>query len=175
MVEPSRTIREFSGPLTPNNPTRVTIRIKPPAGTSTYAIEESVPAAWTISDPGDGFASAGKIRFGPYYDNQERILAYTVVPDAADSIASLSGMVSYDGLIESISSAVELLRAERISGDEVRIHCTGASGNQYVLETAPSIDSEAWTSIGTIENGQYIVRTATASKQFYRIRPVTAP
>ena len=61
--------------------TRVTLDVRPDAGTGVYAVEDSLPAGITpdgTSDNGFWDAHRRKVKWGPFFDNQARLLSYTV-------------------------------------------------------------------------------------------------
>jgi hypothetical protein len=66
-----------------------------------YAVEDTVPAGWSvsdISDSGNFVASEHQIKWGPFFDNQPRSLSYLVTPPAsARGAFYFDGRVSFDG------------------------------------------------------------------------------
>jgi hypothetical protein len=80
---------------------RVTISITlPPAG-AVWAVEDLVPNGWVVQDVNEqgGFESVGgKVKWGPFFDNQARELEYAVTrPENAPDTTSFAGVLSVDG------------------------------------------------------------------------------
>ncbi|MDA1277644.1 MAG: putative Ig domain-containing protein [Verrucomicrobia bacterium] len=79
----------------------VTLEIRPAASTGVYAIEESLPTGFTanaITGNGAFDANSSKIKWGPFFDNQPRLVGYTLVPPAGfNGLVALNGIASFDG------------------------------------------------------------------------------
>jgi|GEM_PF-1628498 len=61
----------------------VSIQVTPLSNTQVYAVEDVPPAGWAVSaiDNGGQYdASNGKVKWGPFFDNQARTLRYSVTP-----------------------------------------------------------------------------------------------
>ncbi len=85
----------------PQQPVQVTIVVSPPAGTTSYGIEETPPSGWPVSgiDSGGNYDSVNKmVKWGPFLDAQTRTLRYTVLPPSGSSGEyAVSGTVSVNG------------------------------------------------------------------------------
>jgi hypothetical protein len=79
----------------------VTLTTTPANGISAYAVEENVPngfAVNSITGGGDFDATNGRVKWGPFFDNQTRTLSYVLTPPAGfTGQVTLSGVGSYDG------------------------------------------------------------------------------
>jgi len=80
----------------------VTHTATPNAGTQVYAVEDSPPLNWTVSNISHGgtFDSINrKVKFGPFFDATARSLTYEVTPPANESgIKQFAGTGSTDGV-----------------------------------------------------------------------------
>jgi len=85
----------------PGVPFRMTITVAPTANTSTYAVEEHIPAGWavtSISENGRFDAATGTIRWGVFFDAKPRMLSYVItLVKATSRVLALSGTASVDG------------------------------------------------------------------------------
>ena len=96
----------------------VRLRIRPPADSSAYALEEAVPLGLTVravSHGGMYSEDHGVIRWGPFLDNEPRDLTYRLIAeDGSKSTDLFEGIVSFDGydtLIEG-DRAIATLRGD---------------------------------------------------------------
>ncbi len=89
----------------PGTKLTVTLKAAPASTTGSYAVEETPPAGWTVSNiSNDGTLYSGVIKFGPFYDNTSRTLTYDVTPPAAETGDKIfSGTASEDGVSKSIA------------------------------------------------------------------------
>jgi len=83
-------------------PFQVTVSVTPSAGTAAYAVEDTPPNGWVISAIDNGGvwdAVNNQVKWGPYFDNTQRALSYTLTP-AAGSTGSqtFAGTASFDGI-----------------------------------------------------------------------------
>lgn len=97
----------------------VTNLVNPGAEVLVYAIEESVPTGWSISQV-NSFGSVdleqGKIKWGPFFDNQPRVLTYRLRPPTmARGEIDFSGMGSFNGATVPITGATRM----RVSAGEI--------------------------------------------------------
>ena len=80
---PGTVQRGLPGRYLPGVPFSVTLNAIPVPGVVTYAVEEVVPAGWTVSALSDGGAFDArnqKLKWGPFLDRDLRPLTYTVTP-----------------------------------------------------------------------------------------------
>lgn len=86
----------------PGVPLVVSLRLAPGAGIAAQAFEDQPPQGWTVtvaSDGGQWDPLRGRVKFGPYFDDQPRDLSYTVVPGPVlASTAVFSGTAAADDL-----------------------------------------------------------------------------
>jgi len=86
----------------------VQLMINPDESTVAYAVEDMPPEGWivdpeSISDGGSVDPLNGKVKFGPFFDNQPRTLSYDVTPPLeASGEAIFAGVVAVDGLTRPI-------------------------------------------------------------------------
>ena len=98
-----QTVRALPVPAVyaPGIPFTVTINVTPSAAVLSYAVQETPPLGWTvsnISDAGLYNAAAGDIRWGPFTDSTTRSLTYTVTPPAAANGPQIFlGTASFNG------------------------------------------------------------------------------
>jgi uncharacterized repeat protein (TIGR01451 family) len=93
--------RELPNCYTPSGATSVSITVVPGQGTQVYAVEDAPPAGWTVSDINEsgGWDNVNKkVKWGPFFDQNNRTLTYKATPPSGESGAkTFSGTVSYDG------------------------------------------------------------------------------
>jgi len=87
---------------TPTVPLGVTITVNPATTVNVYAVEDTPPDGWTVSDINEGGnwdAVNKKVKWGPFFDHNQRALSYTVTAPA-DAIGSktFEGIASFDGV-----------------------------------------------------------------------------
>ncbi|HEV8544235.1 MAG TPA: Calx-beta domain-containing protein [Verrucomicrobiae bacterium] len=108
--------RELPPGYSPGVAFMVTLQAAPARGTRAYAVEDLPPKGWQVSEiSNDGVfdAQTGKVKFGPYTDDQARTLTYKVAPPAtangryefggSSSANDQSFPIAGDRLIESAS------------------------------------------------------------------------
>jgi hypothetical protein len=95
------TTRDLPDCYTPSMAISISITVIPGQGTQVYAVEDSPPAGWTVSDIN---ASGGwdnvknKVKWGPFFDQNNRTLTYKVTPPSGETGAkTFSGTASFDG------------------------------------------------------------------------------
>lgn len=86
------------------DPLAVRIFIDPDENTGVYLVEDLPPEGWVIDQDSishEGFLDPinGKVKFGPFFDNEPRMLSYDLQPPLeASGEMIFSGIVSSDGL-----------------------------------------------------------------------------
>ena len=87
-------------------PITVSINVTPEAGTQVYAVEDTPPAGWMVSNINEGGTWDDvnkKVKWGLFFDSTVRTLAYDVVaPVDAAGCYSFSGIASFDGVDTSV-------------------------------------------------------------------------
>ncbi|MEW6159754.1 MAG: Ig-like domain-containing protein [Verrucomicrobiota bacterium] len=93
--------RDLPSAYAPGNKFVVNLRVDPPHAGHAYAVEEAPPRDWSVgavSHEGVYDAATGKVKFGPYTDQQSRLLTYELTPPAgATGRHEFSGVASVDG------------------------------------------------------------------------------
>lgn len=93
--------RELPSHFTPGETFTVAIEVQPPAGTLSQGVEDHPPQGWVvteISHEGAWDATTGKVKFGPFFDADARVLTYAVTsPVDASHHGEFSGIASADG------------------------------------------------------------------------------
>jgi hypothetical protein len=95
----------------------VSIQVTPAGSVQSYAVQDTPPASWTVSNISDGGAwdAANKqVKWGPFFDNAARTLTYTTTPPAGESgTKTFSGAADFDWL----NSAIGGTQTITIAGD----------------------------------------------------------
>lgn len=92
----------FSAPrYVPGTGFLVSITVAPTSAALSYAVEDAVPAGWTVSqinNSGNWDAQHRKVKWGLFTDNTPRTFSYTVTPPSGtEGVATFAGIVSVDG------------------------------------------------------------------------------
>lgn len=170
------------------NPITVMLTVAPGDTASAYAVEETPPAGWSISDVSDDgqfIAATGTVRWGPFCDAQTRSLSYVLTP-ATSGLADLSfaGMASFDGASLTIGGAASLSLVPGANDTAARftgVQFSAASGFHAVLRGVPgqtyqlevSTDLNHWSPLltqtaGANGNLAFTDPAAGAQARFYR-------
>lgn len=171
----------------PGEPLRVTVMVTPAPGAASYAVEESVPAGWTVSLIGDGGefdASSSRVKWGPFVDATPRWLSCELRPPAdAAGRATLAGVASFDGMSQPVSGPAVLVETCRLSlcPGTAQLQLAGRAGAHFRIEI--STDLVHWTAAGTVElPSQGVLAFALPSQGesdsgcvFFRAAPVDSP
>ncbi len=92
---------------TPEQPVAVSIAVTPDAGVSNYEVEDTVPVDWVvsaISNSGVFDAVDNAVKWGPFLDDSERALSYTVTPPVGSSgVKTFTGQAIFDGTVVAIT------------------------------------------------------------------------
>lgn len=166
----------------------VSLVIQPKAGTSAYAVEETIPAGWVVANVSDNgwFQSATrKVRWGPFLDDTTRTLAYTVVPAVdAPRLCTFQGVASFDGVDVPIAGRrviacagttppATINHADRDQDGLPVFTFVGEIGRTFVIEY--STDFLTWLSVKTVTNHVGIIthtdtEAPALERRFYRAR-----
>ena len=166
-----------------NSPTTVTIIVTPSPTTSAYAVEDAIPAGWTlgaISGGGSFDAVNRRVKWGPFFDPTSRTLSYDITPTNAG--AGFAGSASFDGVTLTTAGEVttlvtgplpnaQLSPPTRVIGGEFALPFSTRPGHTYVVEV--SNDLRVWTPVWTnsATTGSLLFREVppgTATGRFYR-------
>jgi len=92
----STVVRSLPATFTPGTAFSVTNTVSPDASVMVYAVQDTVPAGWTVanlSDDGSFSAVTGTVEWGPFFDSMPRTLNYQVIPPVnASAAATFSGL-----------------------------------------------------------------------------------
>jgi carboxypeptidase D len=136
----------------------VLLTVVPAASVSVYAVEEGVPPGFVVSGitPVGGVFDVGgrKVKWGPFFDNAERVLSYTITPEpGASKNVTLVGTGSFDGVDVAITGQRQvgenlpaLLSLDLYAG----VMVTGTVGQTYRVEWSPVTDGAIWTPLATM-------------------------
>jgi hypothetical protein len=170
-------------------PLTIPLLVTPSDGIYVHAIEDAVPAGWTvltISHGGNYDANNRKVKWGPFFDAGQRDLAYTAQPPAATNVSfTFTAQASFDGrnLPNPVSRLVQLttegaamllFTEARLDAQGPRFTLCGANSTRYVLEVSTNLTT--WTALQTITTdaaGLYLFRPANpaqSARRFYRAR-----
>ncbi len=93
--------RDLPDCYTPSFAMSISITVIPGQGTQVYAVEDSPPAGWTVSNinkNGGWDDVKKKVKWGPFFDSNNRTLTYKVTPPSGEvGQNAFSGIASFDG------------------------------------------------------------------------------
>jgi hypothetical protein len=173
--------------VTPGGSTEVQLMVWPPAGSSSFVIEENVPSGWGVTNvTGGGIfdPGAGQIRWGIFLGNDPHEIRFTLIsPGGWSSIGDLSGVISVDGDIQKIAGTARVIsRSEetdvrlataRDDSGAVNIELKTPAGQTGVVEV--STDLVHWSDLQSVyapDGVANVVDPAAGDAQlrFYRFR-----
>lgn len=191
-------LASFTGPAGRELPTSyvagqqvpVTLRINPAADVIAYAVEEQTPPGWVVmsaSDEAEIDSVNGTIRWGPFFDNQARVLTYQITPPAgASGFVQFSGLVSIDGEDVLIGGSQALNGSPVATPVTMRFESVTVQNQQLVLRLSgyspgnnwiqASSDMKQWQSLTNCSNLTVPVELAlpwNATNRFQYFRAVT--
>ena len=189
-VTPGEAIADLAGGFQRNKDFVVTLRVRPSVGVQNYAVEETVPPGWNIRtnslDQGGAYDGNGrKVKWGQFFDNQERVLSFILEPGASVDPVVFAGVASFDGVeipftgrraIQRGAFLPENANAGRnVKVDGFRVVVQGEAGKRYDIEATetPGVLS-SWLPVATNLDGTALVDftdTLATSRQarFYRV------
>jgi len=98
----------------PYLPLAVFLDVTPDSATQAWAVEDTPPAGWTIAainEGGQWDAVNGKVKWGPYFDQQARTLQYQATPpDGTSGTQEFVGTMSLDGTNQVVSGESQIGR-----------------------------------------------------------------
>ena len=137
--------------IEPGSPFTVTNLVSAASHILAYAVEESVPTGWGVSQINLGGSvdlATGKIKWGPFFDHQPRSLTYRLrAPSESRGEFLLSGAGSFDGFSIPISGDSRLI-IDRSAGSEDRNEVISSlsayfvPGTPLLLTNSVLLDSE---------------------------------
>ena len=123
----------------PGVPFGVTNAVAPGSSIDAYAVEDVLPPGWTatgISDGGAFDSATGAIRWGPFFDNRSRALAYTASPPAnATATVAFCGTGDFDGMDVPITGQRQVSPVISAPGDAMRSLPSGCTAGQWCVVT----------------------------------------
>jgi hypothetical protein len=145
-------------------PFTVTLTITPSNGVSVYAVEDQIPAGWVAtnfmpSDPAVFDFVNNMVKWGPYFDDDDRILSYQITPPAnASGTVTFSGTASFDGAGVTITGVRQISPASALSvtagtfsrTNGFQINVAGGLGATYILQASSNLLD--WISLQTNVN-----------------------
>ena len=99
---PGTATRDLPGCYTPSTASTVTITVTPSTTTNSYAVEDSPPNGWTVSninENGQWDSVNKKVKWGPFFDHNSRAFTYQATPPVVETETKMfSGSASFDGM-----------------------------------------------------------------------------
>lgn len=164
----------------------------PPANTTAYAVEDSVPAGWTVTNISDGgiFDPVNfQVKWGPFFDDLPRTLGCLVSsPANFAGVATFSGTGAFGTNTVAITGTRQVVagtamvpilvsHAMRGAGGAFQFDFTNTSGQPVIVLSAtnPAVPLENWTVLGApapLGGNVYRYTDLAAtnySKRFYRL------
>lgn len=174
------------------NTIQVGVRVDPSDQTLAQAVEERIPegvAVSLISHDGVFDQASRHLRWGPFLDNQTRILTYqAAIPSESRPSLSFDGAGSFDGISIPITGLNDRdpentwiglnLESVRITNaGSVEITGRGEIGQTYVLEATETF--LAWIELTRLTSSETTIQfrdenNGMMRQRFYRIRRVPA-
>jgi hypothetical protein len=146
-----------------------TLTVQLAADATVYAVEESLPPGFSanaITEGGSLDAIHNQIKWGPFFDNQTRILQYKLHPPSPlFNPIEVSGIVSIDGSDleisgdKSFSGTVVIEEAQLELEKFPGLIISGTLGARYLIQSADSLSPAQWLLLDTI--------TLTNSPQYW--------
>jgi hypothetical protein len=95
------TTRDLPDCYTPSMAISISITVIPGQGAQVYAVEDSPPTGWVVSDINEngGWDDVKKkVKWGPFFDSNNRTFTYKVTPPSSEvGQKTFSGTASFDG------------------------------------------------------------------------------
>jgi hypothetical protein len=112
-VRPSRLDRAMPARYTPAVPVTITLTVGPAPRIAAHAVEEQIPANWTVgslTDGGEFDPVNRKIKWGPFGDHTLRTLVYTLTPPTTETEpVTLAGRAVFDHASAAVSGSHSLV------------------------------------------------------------------
>lgn len=155
--------------FTPGVPFAVTLTTSPDATTQVYAIEETPPTDWSVSEISHGGTfdnRAGKVKWGPFVDATPRVLSYRLTPPlGAAGTNSFSGQAAVDDALVPVTGVrstvkfpgtlVRTQSADYLPGSEILVNLAATPASDvktWALEERVPID---WSATGISDGGSW--------------------
>jgi hypothetical protein len=171
--------RSVPAACVPGEPVTILIAATPDSNVHAYAVEDALPAGWTVSacsHDGEFDPASRKVKWGPFLDRTARTLSYQATPPAVGAgVAYFKGTTSFDGASLAIAGPSQLSASGRVvlrrqSGGMV-LSLAGREEARFVIETSSNLVD--WTPVAnvTLTGGSAIVplpSNASEPQRFYR-------
>jgi outer membrane protein assembly factor BamB len=164
----------------------VTLAVTYITNTMEYAVEDQVPAGWTvsqISETGVFDTLLGKVKWGPFFDANPRTLIYQVTPptSAADVVQFYGGAAFDNGMAYAVGRSqmfrsdagisLSLATPQYLPGVGLQLTLSGITNELYLLQTSTNLTN--WTTLLTFTNtgGPFLYLDSSATNYpwaFYR-------
>jgi hypothetical protein len=167
-------------------PFTLAIRATPRAATLAYAVQDRFPTNWTVQSISHGGSYDPwnhLIKWGPFYDDGERDLAYTILPPpTAAGTVSFGGLGSFDGFdvvvagnrTDNLTAGPPAWNLSTVDGTGPRFQLSGVPSTGYVIEASTNlINWQLLESITTDSRGTYSLRPPSPNlsrHRFFRAR-----
>jgi hypothetical protein len=163
----------------------VFLTVVPAASVSVYAVEEGVPPGFVVSGitPVGGVFDVGgrKVKWGPWFDNTQRTLTYTLTASVGFSgNVTLVGTGSFDGVDVAVTGDRQMVASDGEPPQLVvnlyaGMALSGIIGRTYRVEWSSAMSGGTWTSAAMLRltnTTQLWVDTSAPvrsnSQRFYR-------
>jgi hypothetical protein len=181
----STVVRRLPSVFIPGQPVTLQLTATPAVGVTAYAVEESIPAGWTVSNISDGGqfdALHGKVKWGAFLDPIQRTVTCTLTSPANISVRpSFVGAASFDGVSVATAGAQQMTTGTRLAGavavgaGQIQMSVNGRLGAVYEIQV--STDLRSWSTLTTATNadGRLNFQDAAstgATVRFYRVKLV---
>ena len=181
--------------FTPGVPFTVTLAATPDTTTQVYAVEETPPTNWPVSEISHGGAfdaRSGKVKWGPYVDATPRVLSYQVTPPpGASGTNRFSGQAAVDqaelpiiGVRSTVKFPGTIIRtqsADYLPGSEVLVTLAANPASDVRTWAVEELVPVDWSVTGVSDGGSWDARNhkvkwgpffdATARLLNYRLGP----
>ncbi|MBI4664679.1 MAG: PQQ-binding-like beta-propeller repeat protein [Verrucomicrobia bacterium] len=149
-------------------------------GVAVYAVEERIPAGWTVSDlshNGEFDAVNSQVKWGPFFDNTARQLSFQVSPPAtSDERVTFAGLASFDGVNLPISgqrttrASSSLSKLKRLADGSIEVTLRGRLGASFEIQVSTNLLEWSRLQAGTNSKGVIVLRDTAPvpGQRFYR-------
>ncbi len=175
--------RALPAAYVPGEALTVTLALCPGNDTEAYALEEILPAGWTlVSTAADAEwdPSTGTIRWGPIFDSAPCEFSYVALPSPdLGGTARFGGRASADGVSALTSGESSLREGCRLTaaGDPrggFALTLTGRTGQSYLIEVSSNL--QTWIPLTSLTNcpASFLFRDGASANypvRFYRAVP----
>jgi hypothetical protein len=178
----STVVRSLPATFTPDVAFTVTNAVSPDDSVVVYAVEDTVPTGWTVtnvSDDGSFVAATNAVEWGPFFDSMPRSLTYEIIPPESATTAvmfsgvgvfNLSRNVPITGQstvipsVSSLSTIVCAMQATFVPGVPFGVTDTAAPATNVTAYAVEDILPAGWTATNISADG--VFDTATGAVQW---------